>query len=69
MWFKRNWELIDKTILPSGLESMSISKLIELRKRFEESRNEFRSTVSKFIDYISKIDDKDFAKDISHINK
>jgi hypothetical protein len=25
MWFKRNWELIDKTILPSGYEQMKSS--------------------------------------------
>ena len=43
MWFKRDWELIDKTILPSGYEQMG--DIANKKIKMDDASNFFTKTL------------------------
>jgi hypothetical protein len=53
------------TILPKGLEHIDMTHLLEFRNRNEEGRVEFRKIITEYADGISKVEDKDYARELT----
>lgn len=52
-------------ILPASLAHIKIAEVIEFRKRHAESRAEFRSLVEDFIQHLSAVADRNYAKELA----
>ena len=54
--------LVISTLLPKGLEFMSIDKVIEFRKNTEDGRGKFRESIDQLVSEICSIEDEGFKK-------
>jgi len=57
--------LVLPAILPSGLEYIHMKEILVFRNKYEENRHLFRELVQSFVNDLSKIEDKDHAKQIT----
>jgi len=56
--------LVLTTLLPSGLNYSDMNKVIEFRKKFEEGRQLFRSSVMSLSKELTRVEDPKYAKEV-----
>jgi hypothetical protein len=57
--------LVLEMVLPGGLNTMSIDRVLEVRRKTQEGRRAFRRAVNDFTEELKDVQDKDYAKELT----